>query len=400
VRATTLLADRIHQALKRAQRRVLAADYEDLRLRQVWLRHDGQAPFDEQTHLVRPDPAEIRSVLVFKPDEIGDAVYSLPAVVELRKAFPGARFSLLCLPLTAPLYERAGLFDEIATFVPGRRALPAARRRLRGALSALSTERFDLAVYLRTGPRSFREFLRVPADARLHPLDPRMRSDSVYRAPVSTWTDRRHMALQLLEIAGFVTGREYDYEDVVQPGFTWREEDRAEVEALFPSGRPQRYFVLHPFAKDETRRYPNEYWQRLLDRLVPELDVVSVVIGGPEDAQLPVRRQLIQAQGRLSIGATGFLLSGADGFIGNVSGPAHLAAALGVPTVTLMSGHSLPREWAPLGNSLVLRADVPCAPCHQRTCPVYRLACLTSLEPERVAPAITHFFTRNLQAVS
>jgi ADP-heptose:LPS heptosyltransferase len=186
----------------------------------------------------------------------------------------------------------------------------------------------------------------------------------------------------------------------VQPGFTWREEDRAEVEALFPSGRPQRYFVLHPFAKDETRRYPDEYWQRLLDRLVPELDVVSVVIGGPEDAQLPARRQLIQAQGRLSIGATGFLLSGADGFIGNVSGPAHLAAALGVPTVTLMSGHSLPREWAPLGNSLVLRADVPCAPCHQRTCPVYRLACLTSLEPERVAPAITHFFTRNLQAVS
>jgi ADP-heptose:LPS heptosyltransferase len=401
VRFTDLLGDRIHQALKRAERRFLIADYEDLRLRARWLQKDPGAPFEDRTLLVRPDPAEIQTVLIFKPDEIGDAVYALPAVVELRGAFPGARFFLVCHPLTAPLFQRAGLFDEIATFEPGRRVLPAARRRLRRTLSELSASRFDLAVFLRTSPATFREFLAVPARARLHPLDPRLRSDSVYRAPVSTWTERRrHMVLQLLEIAAFVTGREYDFEDVVQPGLEWTDEDRAAVEDLIAEDILRPYFVLHPFAKDETRRYPGKYWPRLLDLLDPELNVTWVSVGGAGDGRLPDRANLVQAQGRLPLGATGYLLSRADGFIGNLSGPAHLAAALGVPTVTLMSGHSLPAEWAPLGNSLVIRADVPCAPCHQRTCPVYGLACLTNLEPDRVAPAITSFFRPNLKAVS
>jgi ADP-heptose:LPS heptosyltransferase len=396
-----MLADRAHQLLKRTQRRLLLADYEDSRLRSKWLREDPKAPFDLQTLPVKPDPEKVRSVLVFKPDEIGDGVYALPAVAELRRAFPEARFSLICHPLTAPLYERAGLFEEISSYRPGHRALPVARRRLRDAVSGLSGRPFDLAVFLRTGPATFRDFLQVPAVARLHPLDPRLRSDSVYRAPVSTWSDnRRHMALQLLEIVAFVTGRDYDFADVVYPPLHWRDEDCAAVDELFGGQSPQRYFVLHPFAKDETRRYPSEYWPELLDLLDPELATTWVSIGGPGDGCLPERPNLLQAQGRLPIGATGLLLSRASGFIGNLSGPAHLAGALGVPTATLMSGHSLPAEWAPLGNSLVLRADVPCAPCHQRTCPVYGLACLTSLEPRRVAPELTRFFRASLRAVS
>jgi ADP-heptose:LPS heptosyltransferase len=401
VRYRTLVADRVHQALKRAQRRFLAADYEDLRLRARWLEHEPHGEFEQRTFFVRPDPAEIESVAIFKVDEIGDAVYALPAVAELRRTFADARFFLVCHPLSAPIYERSGLFDEVATYRPRNRALPVAGRRLRRTLASLSLGRFDLAVFLRTGPAGFRDFLHVPAAARLHPLDPRLRSDSVYRAPVSTWTEnRRHMVLQLLEIAAYVTGREYDLADVVHPPLEWRDEDRRAVEELFDGNPPRRYFVLHPFAKDETRLYPLEYWPALLAALDPELDTTWVSIGGPDDGRLPDLPRLVQAQGRLPLGATGYLLSQASGFIGNLSGPAHLAAALGVPTVTLMSGHSLPVEWAPLGNSLVIRADVPCAPCHQRTCPVYGLACLTALTPERVAPDLTRFFRANLRAVS
>ena len=338
---------------------------------------------------------------MFKPDEIGDAVYALPAIAELRETFSGARFSLVCRSIAAPLYDRSGLFDEIATFTPARRTRPAARAGLRKALATLSPSEFDLAVYLRTYPATFREFLHVPARDRLHPLDPRLRSDSVYRARVSTWSSRRrHMALQLLEIVALATGREYDYADIVYPRLEWRDEDRAGVSELFAGETPPRYVVIHPFAKDETRRYPAAYWPRLLDDLEAALDVTWVAVGGAEDGQLPERENLVQAQGRLALGATGYLLSQADGFIGNLSGPAHLAGALGIPTVTLMSGHSLPAEWAPLGNSLVLRADVPCAPCHRKTCPVYRLACLTSLEPDLIAPEIATFLRSNLHAVA
>jgi ADP-heptose:LPS heptosyltransferase len=386
-----LVRDRVHQALKRAQRRYLAADYEDLRLRERWLRGEPGAPFEARTFAVAPDLGAVETLLVFKPDEIGDAVYALPALAELRRHAPQARLFLVCRPLTAPLYERSGLVDELATFEPGSRVF-GSRRRLAASLAGLSAREFDLAVFLRTYPATFRDFRRLPARALLHPLDPRLRSSSVYRAPVSVWGDtRRHMALQLLEIVGLATGRGYSFEDVSFPPLAWTDGDRRAVETVFGTDDPPPFGVVHPFAKEETRRYPAEYWPPLLDELDRGLDLTWVAVGGREDGRLPERPNLVQAQGLLSLTETAYLLSRARAFVGNISGPAHLAAALGVPTVTLMSGYSLPVEWAPLGDSLVLRADVPCAPCHQATCPVYGLACLTELRPERVAPEILAF---------
>jgi ADP-heptose:LPS heptosyltransferase len=389
---TGLGLDRVREALKRAQRRVRFADYEDLHRHADWRRGGEGAPYSERVLPVAPDPASVSSVLVFKPDEIGDAVYALPAIAELKRHLPHARFSLACRPLTKPIYERSGLFDEIATMDASSRN-PLRRPRL----PAFATP-IDLSVYLRTYPLGFRDFLRVPARARLHPADPRMQSDSVYRARVSLWTEeRRHMALQLLEIAGLVTGREYGFEDVVYPAFTWTGEDATALETAGVTGDGP-FVVLHPFAKQETRLYPMDYWPRLFDLLDRELDVTWVAVGGPEDGRLPERPNLVQAQGRLSLGQTGYLLTRAAGFVGNLSGPAHWSAALGTPTVTLMSGHSLPVEWAPLGPSFLVRADVPCAPCHQPTCPIYGLACLTELAPERIAGDISSFLASRLSS--
>jgi ADP-heptose:LPS heptosyltransferase len=391
------LSDRVYQTFKRAQRRLLAADYAELRLRQGWLRPHPEAPFGEHVVPVVPDQGTIRSVVVFKPDEIGDAVHSLPALAELRGHLPGARFFLLCRPLTQPLYERSALFDEIATFEPGSKLRPNASS-LRRALGNLSVHEFDLSVYLRTNPTTFRRFLRIPSRARLHPIDPRMRSKSPYQAPVSLWTDeRRHQALQLLEIVALLTRRSYSFADVRYPPLHWTNEDRRAIGRVFGTDDPAPYLVVHPFAKEETRRYPAEYWTPLLQTLRHEIDVPIVSIGGPEDDPLPELHGLVQMQGQLTIGETGYLLSRAAGFVGNLSGPAHLSAAIGTPTVTLMSGNSLPVEWAPLGDSLVIRADVPCSPCHRRVCAGYGLACLRELTPQRISDQVVSFLRSRAQ---
>jgi ADP-heptose:LPS heptosyltransferase len=385
------LSDRFYQGLKRAQRRWLAADYAELRLRQGWLQPRPDAPFGELVVPVVPDQSAIRSVVVFKPDEIGDAIHALPALAELRRQLPEARFCLLCRPLTQPLYERSALFDEIATFEPGSKLRPNASS-LRRALGSLSVQEFDLSVYLRTNPTTFRRFLRIPSRARLHPIDPRMRSKSPYQAPVSLWTDeRRHQALQLLEIVALLTRRSYSFADVRYPALHWTDEDKRVTGRVFGTDDPAPYLVVHPFAKEETRRYPAEYWTPLLQTLLDEVDVPIVSIGGPEDDSLPELPGLVQMQGQLTIGETGYLLSRAAGFVGNLSGPAHLSAAIGTPTVTLMSGNSLPVEWAPLGDSLVIRADVPCSPCHRRVCAGYGLACLRELTPQRISEQVVSF---------
>jgi heptosyltransferase I len=392
----TATADRIHQLLKRTQQRILAADYDELRLRSRRLEPDPDGGYSVRTLPVVPDAAAIETLLVFKPDEIGDAVYALPAVAELRRCLPHARIFLVCRGLTAPLYLRSGVVDELAVYEPRSRVGPF-RRRLARSLQTFSTREFDAGIFLRTYPATFREFMSVPCRARVHPLDPRLRSSSPYRPHVGVWDERRvHQALQMLQIVAPLTGRDYTLDDSVFPSLEFSDEERSRVADALGSTLEQPFVVLHPFAKDETRRYPVEYWRDVIVGLERGFDVPLVVIGGPEDPSLPETPSLVQLQGRLGLLETAYLLSRAAGFVGNLSGPAHLAAAVGTPTFTLMSGHSLPAEWAPRGDARLVRADVPCAPCHQRTCPIYGLACLRELTPQRVLPEILSFLEPRL----
>lgn len=384
-------ADRPFQLLKRVRRRLYLADYSDAADHREWSQPGQAGPYEERVFGVLPDPAVISSMLIFKPDEIGDAVYALPAVAELRRAFPHARVYLICQRLTKTLYERSGLFDEIVAVDPESR-LTRPVFPVDEALAGFSRDEFDMSVFLRTYPAYFRQFRAIPAKIKVHPVDPHMRSDSVYRAHVSLWEGtRRHQALQLLEIAGRVTARTYDWEDVSFPSLNFSEDDRKATKLVFGDSAPDRFVVIHPFAKHETRQYPLEYWAALIELLRRTIDAQWVIVGGPGDPQLEGVPGAIQAQGQLSLAQSAYLTSRASAFIGVLSGPAHISGAVGTPTVTIMSGHSLPIEWAPLGHSLVIRADVPCAPCHQKTCPVYGLACLTELTPQRVAASAEPF---------
>src|SRR6202034_81672 len=74
-------------------------------------------------------------------------------------------------------------------------------------------------------------------------------------------------------------------------------------------------------------------------------------------------------------------------YIGNDSGPKHIAAAVGIPTVGIHSGVVDPVEWGPIGpNAVALRRNMTCSPCYlakAEDCP-RQLACLRHLEPSVV----------------
>ncbi len=72
----------------------------------------------------------------------------------------------------------------------------------------------------------------------------------------------------------------------------------------------------------------------------------------------------------------------------NDTGTMHLAAALGVPTVSLF-GSTEPVLTGPLGpQHTVLRHQLPCSPCFQRTCPLGTYECMTRLTPEQTTQAV------------
>jgi ADP-heptose:LPS heptosyltransferase len=91
--------------------------------------------------------------------------------------------------------------------------------------------------------------------------------------------------------------------------------------------------------------------------------------------------------GRVKLAELPALLAACALFVGNNSGPKHIAAALGVPTVGIHSGVVDATEWAPLGpRAVAVRRAMACSPCYlARPQDCHReLACLVGLEPAAV----------------
>jgi ADP-heptose:LPS heptosyltransferase len=91
--------------------------------------------------------------------------------------------------------------------------------------------------------------------------------------------------------------------------------------------------------------------------------------------------------GQFSLGELGAALRLATVALTNNSGPAHVAAAVGTPVVTLYALTN-PQHTPWRVRSRVLFQDVPCRFCFKSTCPAGHHACLAGVEPERVVEAV------------
>lgn len=155
---------------------------------------------------------------------------------------------------------------------------------------------------------------------------------------------------------------------------------------------PGRYVVLHPGTSVSARAWPEPRWAdtaRLLDRR----GVRVVVTGGPgEDALTEavaggVARDL---GGRTTLPELADVLDRAEAVVVANTGPAHLAAAVGTPVVSLFAPTVPATRWAPYGVPLELLGDqqAPCRDTRATRCPVPGHPCLTSVTPGDVVAAL------------
>lgn len=141
------------------------------------------------------------------------------------------------------------------------------------------------------------------------------------------------------------------------------------------------------------KRWPEEHFGRLAI-LLKEGGFEPVVVIGPGEAD--IARSVIRASGidlpvvaeDLDAAGLGAVLSRLSALVGNDSGPAHLASALGVMTIALF-GPSDDRRTAPMTpEGIVLRRSLDCAPCGGSKCPLVHHACLRELDPIDVYDAV------------
>jgi ADP-heptose:LPS heptosyltransferase len=159
-------------------------------------------------------------------------------------------------------------------------------------------------------------------------------------------------------------------------------------------GLPDRYVVVHPGADAPARAYPQHRWAQVVGELTRAGHAV-VVTGGPGEEFLTATvagTDALDLGGRLDVRELAAVIRGAEAVAVGNTGPAHLAAAVGTPVVSLFSPVVPLVRWAPYTAARVVLGDqtATCAGSRARSCPVSGHPCLTDVPPDAVAAAVTH----------
>jgi ADP-heptose:LPS heptosyltransferase len=167
---------------------------------------------------------------------------------------------------------------------------------------------------------------------------------------------------------------------------------------LPPVGHEPGYVVLHPGASVPARAWPERRCADAVEALSTAGHRV-LVTGGPGEKALTAAvagASGVDLGGATTLAEMAALLDGAAAVVVGNTGPAHLAAAVGTPVVSLFAPVVPAARWAPYGVPSVLLGDqdAACRDTRARVCPVPGHPCLTSVTADDVVAAVEKLVTR------
>jgi ADP-heptose:LPS heptosyltransferase len=155
-----------------------------------------------------------------------------------------------------------------------------------------------------------------------------------------------------------------------------------------------RYVVVHPGATAPARTWPAEHHAALVQALLDSGRHV-VVTGGPGEEALTAAvsggdPRVRDLGGRITFAELADVISAADVLVAGNTGPAHLAAAVGTPVVSLFAPVVPAQRWRPWGVRHILLGDqhARCAGSRARICPVPGHPCLSNVTVDDALAAV------------
>jgi heptosyltransferase II len=344
----------------------------------------------------------LNRIVVRGANWVGDAVMTVPALRALRTLAPKAHITLATRSLARGIFDGADFVDELLV-----------HDRAGGAISDVIAQsrdwrsrNFDLAILF---PNSF----QVGLISRLARIPIRLgyateRRGFLLSHPVTLpeWRAARHESFYYLNIIAelerlaFGTAKTMDQEPI--GNLTLATERIADAKRFLST---QGIREGHPLVaicpgsiNSRAKRWPAERFAAVADRLAAELDADVMLIGSA--AELDVSQQVSAQMKRAPIILTGKtdlelaagILDRVDLLITNDTGPAHIASALGRPTLVIF-GPTNPLTTRPLSSAAeILRIPPDCAPCMLRDCPIDH-RCMTAITSELVFERATELLS-------
>lgn len=353
-------------------------------------------------------PGSAARVLVYRIGSIGDMAVALPALKSLRAWAGGARLILLCQCTTSSrfsiaraLVEGSGLVDGFVEYGHWKGTLSKIKNfaeavRLLVRLRAL---RLGCVVYLASAPRPWKALVRDRAFFRLAGIRRWIGFEDDFRdlgyiagGGVTRVARESEALLARLTAAGIPT-------EGAVPELRLGAREDEEVAAWLakqadaPDSSAARWVSIGANSNRPLLVWPEDRFLELGRWLWERWRLWPVAVGGAEDADQA--RRLVAgwgrgfvAAGQLSVRASARVIERSALFVGNDSGPMHLAASVGRRCVAIFPARHPPGRWEPWGEGhVVLRKAVLCEGCGLSVCTIEGKRCLMEITVDEAKSA-------------
>ena len=286
----------------------------------------------------------VQSILVIKLDEIGDMVYALHILEHLKNQYPDAPITLLCKPFVKPLVQNNPAISNIIHEIP-------------------LTSKFELIVELRGNWDTLKYALRKMPFKRL--------DRGTVRLNNKLHGGQKHEVITNFEVIESLLPKGTT---PLVPKIICDENSKEFVYEFIIEKKLQNFAVIHCGARRILRQWPVENFASLIKILNEKYKLQIVFAGADEDEPVINKiRELAKIEAiictrNFSLLHFASLVQRAKLFVGNESGPLHIAAVMQTPLVGIY-GPGVPHVFYPIGEkSKVVHHILDCNPCDQVHC--------------------------------
>lgn len=334
-------------------------------------------------------------IVIRAPNWLGDAILSFPAIKNLKKNLPAAQIWIAAREWMQDLFLGLDFIDGVLP-LPELNSL----KHFLETAEKIRARNFDAGLLLTNSFSSALLFCKARIPQRWGYLRDGRGLLLTKAIPVKESEHSLHQVnyyLNLIRGLGFQT----DSQDIsLRPTLEEKENAR---KMLLSSGADldKPLVILNPGASyGPAKRWPVARFAELVRIFRKRIEVEMATIGSKEEVDLAnalnasSKIKLLNLAGKTSLRQLRGIISHASLFITNDSGPMHMANALRIPVIAIF-GPTDPRITGPVQQpSVVVKKDVPCWPCHYRSCP-YDHRCMLSIEPEEVFALSQNFLPSN-----
>lgn len=309
-------------------------------------------------------PEFLRKILIIKLDEAGDMVYATPVFKLLKNAYPNAEITLYCKSTIKSLIKNDPNIDHIVTGLQQ------------------PSHRFDAIIDLRGNFKSLTFALINKPLIRLDRGSVRFKNKLKGGHPHELQTN--------FQIISPLVKNAVE----IKPAIYTTEDDEITVDNFLHNDKLSKFAILHVGARKELRKWPHQKFAALTEYIKYQLKFDVIFVGDEQDIRdiLTVQKLLLFktycVAGVFSWTQFATLAKKASIFIGNESGPLHVATAMETPVIGLF-GPGESHVFYPVGvKATYIHHVLKCNPCNQITCIHPQNTCMQQILLEEVIEKI------------